>query len=91
MKFYEIRDPIFGFITIEWEREIIDLWAIQRIYGLIHSGQGGPDAEIIRKRRHHRSIYQTSEVPTVEELNLLEEISDELGEIVCFVDEQGRY
>ncbi|AOQ23322.1 Deoxyguanosinetriphosphate triphosphohydrolase-like protein [Moorella thermoacetica] len=62
-------------------------WNDWLVYGLIHSGQGGPDAEIIRKRRHHRSIYQTSEVPTVEELNLLEEISDELGEIVCFVDE----
>ncbi len=32
MKYYEIRDPIFGFITInEWEREIIDHWAFQRL------------------------------------------------------------
>lgn len=32
VKYYEIRDPIFGFITInEWEREIIDHWAFQRL------------------------------------------------------------
>lgn len=32
MKFYEIRDPIFGFITIdEWEREIINHRVFQRL------------------------------------------------------------
>lgn len=32
MKFYEIRDPIFGFITIdEWEREIVNHRVFQRL------------------------------------------------------------
>lgn len=32
MKYYEIRDPILGFIAVnEWEREIIDHWAFQRL------------------------------------------------------------
>ncbi|HHW40488.1 MAG TPA: HD domain-containing protein [Syntrophomonadaceae bacterium] len=62
-------------------------WNDWRVYGLIHSGQGGPDAELIKKRRHHRSVFQTSEVPTVQELNLLEDICNELGELVCFIDE----
>ena len=32
MKYYEIRDPVFGFIRInEWERDIIDHWVFQRL------------------------------------------------------------
>jgi hypothetical protein len=32
MKYYEIRDPIYGFITLnEWEREIINHSAFQRL------------------------------------------------------------
>lgn len=62
-------------------------WNDWLVYGLIDSGEGGPDAEIIKKRKHHRYIYQTSEVPTVEELNQLEEVADKLGDMVSFVDE----
>ncbi|AFV10529.1 metal-dependent phosphohydrolase [Thermacetogenium phaeum DSM 12270] len=62
-------------------------WDDWRVYGLLQSGLGGPHAELIRKRKHHRSVFQTTEVPTVEDLSLLEEICSELGELVCFVDE----
>ena len=57
------------------------------MYGLLQSGLGGLHAELIRKRKHHRSVCPTTEVQTVEDLSLLEEICRELGELVCFVDE----
>jgi len=65
-------------------------WNDWLVTGLIHNGEGGEDGKILRERRHHRSVYQTSEVPSIEELEKLEEAIIRLGTIVSFVDEAEK-
>jgi len=62
-------------------------WDDWLVYGLVHCGEGGPDGELVRDRGHHRFVYQTNEVPTVEDLMSLERIIAELGDMISFVDE----
>jgi len=185
VKVYEIRDPIFGFITInDWEREIIDHRAFQRlrrirqlawtdmvypgathtrfehslgvmkiatemfnsmvyfqhsrraydchvanamkhllnevqscacshrgkfpppiakeniedylewddwlVLGLLQTGGGGEHGKILRERKHHRAVFETTETPAVEELTRLEEVCNELGEMVSFIDQAEK-
>ncbi|GAF26388.1 HD superfamily phosphohydrolases [Moorella thermoacetica Y72] len=61
-------------------------WDDWRVLGLIRAGYGGEDGRILRERKHHRFVYQTSEVPDVNELNQLERVCEKLGTLVSFID-----
>ncbi|MCX7794761.1 MAG: HD domain-containing protein [Thermodesulfovibrionales bacterium] len=65
-------------------------WTDWLVLGEISNGNGGEHGEILSKRRHHRKIYETSEVPTQEELDFLgeawDEIINELNDDEAFID-----
>ncbi len=65
-------------------------WDDWLVTGLIHSGDAGEHGSILRERRHHRCVYQTKEVPTVDELNRLEEVRNKLDSIISFVDQAEK-
>lgn len=66
-------------------RDYLD-WDDWLVTGLIHSGYADDHGDILKERRHHRCVYQTKEVPTVDELNKLEDVRNKLGSIISFVD-----
>lgn len=61
-------------------------WDDWKVLAGIGNGQCGDDGQIITERRHHRRIYETMEMPDLNELELAEEITLELGNDVAFVD-----
>jgi hypothetical protein len=65
-------------------------WNDWLVTGLIQTGNGGEHGRILRERKHHRCVYQTSEVPTVDELARLEEVTSKLGSMISFIDEAEK-
>ncbi len=61
-------------------------WDDWRVLGLIHSGSAGEHGRVIQHRSHHRSIFETPEVPDADDLEFAEEVYDKLGDRVSFVD-----
>lgn len=60
-------------------------WDDWRVLGLISQGEGGEHGEILKNRRHYRSVFETPEIPAPEDLELAEDIRCALGDS-CFVD-----
>ncbi len=65
-------------------------WDDWRVLGMISQGQAGDHGQILIDRKHHRSIYETPEIPGQEDLDLLKDIQNSLGEHVGFVDRASR-
>lgn len=61
-------------------------WDDWKVLAGIGNGQCGDDGQSIAERRHHRRIYETTEMPDLDELELAEEITLELGNDIAFVD-----
>lgn len=61
-------------------------WNDWYVLGEINNGNGGDHGKLIRDRKHHRMIYETSEVPSQEELNFFDEVRDEIDNKDSFVD-----
>jgi HD superfamily phosphohydrolase len=61
-------------------------WDDWRALGMVQEGQGGKDGEILRKRKHHRCIFQTPEIPDEYDLEEAEEVLKKLGDSVSFID-----
>ncbi len=61
-------------------------WDDWRVLGLIQSGSAGEHGRIIQKRNHHRSIFETPEVPDANDLEFAEKVHAELGDRLSFVD-----
>jgi HD superfamily phosphohydrolase len=49
-------------------------WTDWYVLGEINNGKGGEHGNIIRERGHYRKIYETSEVPTQDELESLDRV-----------------
>lgn len=65
-------------IYLEW-----DDW---KVHGLIKEGKAKSPGSIILNRNHDRTVYQTSEVPTEEEWNEQEEVTEALKDKISFID-----
>lgn len=50
-------------------------WTDWMVLGEISNGNGGEHGQILRERKHYRSIFETSEVPTKKELKFFEEVA----------------
>lgn len=61
-------------------------WDDWRVLGLVQAGHGGEHGRILKERKHHRCVYQTNEVPTVNDIIELENVTEKLGDLVCFID-----
>ncbi len=62
-------------------------WTDWKALGLLAEGRGGEDGRIIRERNHHRCVFETKEVPDQEDHEMLDLISNELGETIAFIDD----
>lgn len=60
-------------------------WTDWRVLGLLEAGAGGEHGEILRRRRHHRLVFKTPEVPADEDEDTLERIIDGLGDRLVHV------
>lgn len=62
-------------------------WNDSRVWYLIDNGKAGPDGELIRTRRHDRSVHETSHFPQTPDLDrLYEEIVPKLKHCQARVD-----
>ena len=63
-------------------------WDDWKVLGLVSSGVAEEVGEILLERKHHRVVYQTSEVPNPEQLDLFDIIKKDLlkREIPFFTD-----
>jgi uncharacterized protein len=57
-------------------------WDDWKVLGLLSNGAGGEHGRRLRERDHFRSVYHTTETPSLEELEELENVRKELGGLV---------
>jgi uncharacterized protein len=57
-------------------------WDDWKVLGLLASGKGGKDGNRLTSRNHYRRVYETPEVPTKKNLEILEEVKKALGKLV---------
>lgn len=53
-------------------------WTDWRVLGMLQDGRGGENGESLRSRSHLRVVYQTDEVATAEQLELVSRLSEAL-------------
>jgi hypothetical protein len=61
-------------------------WNDWSVFGMIDEGKGGNDGEIIRRRNHHRAVHETREVPHDKDIKLFNNLCEEIGEDIAFID-----
>lgn len=61
-------------------------WDDWRVLGLISEGKAGEHGRILLERKHHRSVFQTPEVPSHEDLVFAQDIQELLGDRISFID-----
>ncbi len=61
-------------------------WDDWRVLGLIRENKAGEHGSIIMDRKHHRAVFETPEVPTLEDQELAKEIENALGTDIGFID-----
>lgn len=57
-------------------------WDDWRVLGLLGSGKGGPDGSRLRSRNHYRRVYETPEVSTKKDFEILQKVKKRLGKLV---------
>ena len=62
-------------------------WDDWRVLGKVREGEGGEHGAALVERKHFRRVFETPEVPTEIDLAVIETLTDELGDVVGFVDE----
>lgn len=62
-------------------------WDDWRVLGLLSQGEGGKDGDVLKERKHHRCVFDTSEVPSETDLDQSEKVLKQLSELQPFVDE----
>jgi HD superfamily phosphohydrolase len=65
-------------------------WDDWRVLGLIHDNQAGEHGQILKQRDHYRVVYETTEMPKAEELVFAEEVKNDLGTAVGFIDKASK-
>lgn len=61
-------------------------WDDWRVFGLIGSGKAGEHGNALRNRKHHRRVFETPEIPGIEDLEMTQTVVSELGDRVSFTD-----
>lgn len=61
-------------------------WDDWKVEGLIKMGEAGKHGEIILNRTHCRRVYETSEVPSLEELDEFESVYSMFRDKIGFID-----
>jgi len=61
-------------------------WDDWRVLGLVSGEKAGDHGRILWDRNHHRAVYETPEIPSPDDLDMAEEIKNQLGDEVGFVD-----
>jgi len=61
-------------------------WDDWKVEGLIKMGEAGNHGEIILNRTHFRRVYETSEVPSIEELDEFESVYSTFRDEIGFTD-----
>lgn len=61
-------------------------WDDWRVSGMITEGRAGEHGRILMGRDHHRAVFETPEVPALEDLDFAKKIQESLGNKVAFVD-----
>ncbi|MBI3979120.1 MAG: hypothetical protein HY331_13125 [Chloroflexi bacterium] len=54
--------------------------------GMIADGLGGDHGRILVDRRHHRYVFETTEVPSLADIEQFNQIVEALGDLVSFPD-----
>lgn len=75
--------------SVEALQEYLE-WDDWRVLGEVRSGGGGRDGRILRERTHDVCVYHTTEVPSIQELEQLQALTERLGDLISFVDEASR-
>jgi len=57
-------------------------WDDWKVVGLISRGKAGAHGARLKSRNHYRRAYETSEIPSKKDLELLEEVRERLGKLV---------
>ncbi|MGB3924865.1 MAG: HD domain-containing protein [Caldicoprobacterales bacterium] len=78
-------ESVFPPPTKEYIDEYLD-WDDWKVVGLIKEGKAGSEGDIILNRNHHRRVYETSEVPDIDELSEFEAIVSKFEDEIAFVD-----
>lgn len=61
-------------------------WDDWRVLGLISEDKGGEHGQILKERKHHRAVFETPEIPSLEDQDFVKEIQEALGNDLGFVD-----
>ena len=61
-------------------------WDDWRVLGKIHNDEAGAHGRILMGRQHHRSVFETPEIPSPDDLEFAESLTNELGDMVSFID-----
>ena len=65
-------------------------WDDWKVVGEISLGTCGEHGEFIKERNHHRCVWNTTEVASDENLQLLENYKSILGNLVAFVGDASK-
>ena len=65
-------------------------WDDWRVLGRVSTGNAGCHGTAIRERNPYRSVWDTSETPTDDEIQRTEEIATELGDLVGFKSDSSK-
>jgi HD superfamily phosphohydrolase len=78
----ESSDHTFAAPTRDGIKEFLS-WHDWRVLGAISNGFGGEHGEILYNRNHHRLVHESPEIPTQDDLELLQEHEAVLNSLGC--------
>lgn len=84
LKYYAQSD-MFPPPTAECLDKYLD-WDDWKVGGRIKEGMAGSHGEIILNRNHYRRVYETSQVPDIDELSEFEAIVADFKDEIAFID-----
>jgi HD superfamily phosphohydrolase len=82
---YITNNDVFPPPDKEYIQEYLE-WDDWKVGGIIKEGKAGSAGEIILNRNHYRLVYETSEVPDIDELSEFEAIVSHFKDEIGFID-----
>jgi uncharacterized protein len=65
-------------------------WDDWKVLGLLASGRGGDDGVRLCSRNHFRRVYDTPEIPTKRDLEMLERVKKKLGKLIAAEESSSK-